>query len=109
MAVLWLTRGNALRNLRRFDEAIASHNQALALDPRCGAARFNRGLTEEDQGRIRAAIRSYQQCLEVSDLDDALEQRVRRRLSNALRQCARELIDARVHRVFPADSHGHVL
>ena len=106
MAVLWLTRGNALRNLRRFDEAIASHNQALALDPRCGAARFNRGLAEEDQGRIRAAIRSYQQCLEVSDLDVALEQRVRRQLASAMRQRNRELIDARARRPFTADAHG---
>jgi tetratricopeptide (TPR) repeat protein len=89
MAVLWLTRGNALRNLQRFDEAIASHNQALVLDPRCGVARFNRGLVEEDQGRMRAAIRSYKQCLHESDLDSALEQRVRRRLAHALRTCVR--------------------
>jgi tetratricopeptide (TPR) repeat protein len=83
--VLWLTRGNALRNLRRFDEAIVSHNQALALNPTCAEARFNRALVEEDQGRTHAAILSYQQCLAVGTCDRALEQRVRRRLTDAAR------------------------
>lgn len=88
--VLWLTRGNALRHLRRLDEAIDSHNRALALNPTCGEARFNRALVEEDQGRTRAAIRSYLQCLTVSELDGGLEQRVRRRLAKAVGQRARQ-------------------
>jgi len=87
--VLWLTRGNALRDLGLFDEAILSHDQALALNPTCGEARFNRALVEEDQGRVDAAIHTYRECLEMSVLDDELEQRVRRRLANALRACVR--------------------
>jgi tetratricopeptide (TPR) repeat protein len=82
--VLWLTRGNALRDLGLFDEAIVSHDQALALNPKCGEARFNRALAEEDQGRTDDAIRTYRQCLEMSDLDGVLEKRVRRRLAAAL-------------------------
>jgi tetratricopeptide (TPR) repeat protein len=83
MDVLWLTRGNALRDLGLFDAAIVSHNQALALNPKCGEARFNRALVEEDQGRTQAAIRTYRQCLEMNELDSALERRVRRRLAEA--------------------------
>ena len=89
MDVLWLTRGNALRDIGLFDEAIASHNEALALNPACAEARFNRALVEEDQGRTHAAIRTYRQCLEMSTLDRDLEKRVRRRLANALRTSVR--------------------
>ncbi|MFN5720556.1 MAG: tetratricopeptide repeat protein [Bradyrhizobium sp.] len=50
--------GNALRDLRRFDEALASFERATALRHDLAPALFNRGLTLADLGRHEEALAS---------------------------------------------------
>jgi tetratricopeptide (TPR) repeat protein len=84
-AEAWVTKGNALRDLERFEEALSCYVQATALCPRDEMARYNRGLVEEDLGRMADAARTYRGCLTLGMEDKALEARVRRRLARAER------------------------
>ena len=58
--------GTALEASGKMPEAQAQFDAALALDPRSDLALFHRGLTLEAQGRLSAAIDSYQRALEIS-------------------------------------------
>ncbi|MGY3495919.1 protein O-GlcNAc transferase [Bradyrhizobium sp. USDA 4502] len=51
--------GNALRALRRFDEALASFDRAVALKQNLAPALYNRGLTLADLGRHEEALASF--------------------------------------------------
>ena len=55
--------GNALRDLRRFDEALASFERATALRHDLAPALFNRGLTLADLGRHEEALASYDRVI----------------------------------------------
>ena len=61
----WVTRGNCLRDLRRFDAALKCHTHALAIWPKNLVALRNKALVEEDLGRTQDAIESYRQYLEI--------------------------------------------
>ena len=37
----WLNEGNALYDLKRYDEALAASEQAIRLDPNFAAAHYN--------------------------------------------------------------------
>ena len=49
----------ALRNLERFDEALAASDRALQLDPRNAPAIHNRALVLARLGRTEEALRAY--------------------------------------------------
>lgn len=55
--------GNALRALRRFDEALASFDRATALKQDLSPALYNRGLTLADLGRHEEALASYDRVI----------------------------------------------
>jgi predicted O-linked N-acetylglucosamine transferase (SPINDLY family) len=55
--------GNALQALRRFEEAVASYDRALALDAACALAHNNRGNALCELKQYAAAIRSYDRAL----------------------------------------------
>ncbi|MCP1913437.1 MULTISPECIES: tetratricopeptide repeat protein [Bradyrhizobium] len=64
--------GNALRALRRFDEALASFDVAVALRQNLAPALYNRGITLADLGRHEEALASYDRVLAlVPDHADA--------------------------------------
>ncbi len=59
-------RGNALRNLERFDEAIEAYDHALDIDPQYAMANNNRGVILKNLGRLGEAIKAYDHALEIN-------------------------------------------
>lgn len=57
--------GNALARQGRFDEAIASHDRALALDPGLVEAHNNRGHVLLEMGQPAQALESYRRAIEL--------------------------------------------
>ncbi|MGY4572963.1 O-linked N-acetylglucosamine transferase family protein [Bradyrhizobium sp. USDA 3256] len=64
--------GNALRALRRFDEALASFDRAVAIKQNLAPALYNRAITLADLGRNEEALASYDRVIAlVPDHADA--------------------------------------
>ncbi len=64
--------GNALNNLGRYSEAIASFDRALEIQPDLKEAWYNRGLALGNLGRYDEAIAAYDQAIEIKpDKDEA--------------------------------------
>jgi superkiller protein 3 len=81
----WYNRGNALRNLGRWEEAIASYDKALEFKPDYHEAWNNRGIALYKLGRWEEAIASYDKALEFKpDYHEAWNNR-----SNALYKLGR--------------------
>ena len=57
--VEWLNEGNALRELKRSEEALAAHEQALRLDPNYANAWNNKGITLDRLGKSSEARQAY--------------------------------------------------
>jgi tetratricopeptide (TPR) repeat protein len=57
--------GNALTDLRRFDDALASYDRALGIDPQYAEAHCNRGNALLALGRREEALASYEQALVI--------------------------------------------
>jgi tetratricopeptide (TPR) repeat protein len=55
----WYNRGNALRNLQRFDEALDCFNQALFLDTHYIKAWYRKGQTLFYDGKYSVALTSF--------------------------------------------------
>jgi len=60
----FVNRGNALRDLRRFDDALASFDRALGLTPGFAEAHYNRGNVLCDLARFDEALLSFDRALE---------------------------------------------
>jgi tetratricopeptide (TPR) repeat protein len=58
-AIAWYNRGNALQDLGRFDEAVISYDQAIALKPGLAEAYNNRGNALQNLKRLDEAVASY--------------------------------------------------
>ena len=71
-ARVWTVRGDALRALRRFDEALTSYEKALALDPRFIEALGNLGATLRDVRRYPEALETLDRALSLSPHDTEL-------------------------------------
>src|SRR5262249_28341355 len=56
-------RGNALTELKRFDEALASYDKAIALKPDYAEAFSNRGTALKDLKRLDEALASYDKAI----------------------------------------------
>ena len=67
--------GNALRGLRRFEDALAAYDKAIALKPDYADAFYNRGITFMDLQRFEEALASYDKVI-------ALEPRYGKALNN---------------------------
>jgi len=65
-APVFSNRGNALKELKRFDEALLSYDQAIALKPDFTEAFTNRGATLHALQRFDEAVRSYDQALALT-------------------------------------------
>ncbi len=71
-----IEEGNALFNLGRFDDAIASYNKALEIKPDKDEAWYKRGNALFNLGRFDDAIASYNKALEIKpDKDEAWNNR----------------------------------
>ena len=62
-AVAWISRGNALHALKRFDEALVSCDRALALRPDYAEAYYNRGNSLYEMKRFDEALLSYDRAI----------------------------------------------
>ena len=62
-APVFSNRGNSLKELNRFDEALQSYDQAIALKPDFTEAYTNRGATLHALKRFDEAVRSYDQAI----------------------------------------------
>ncbi len=63
--------GVTLRKLGRCEEAIASYNRAIEIDPTDATTHCNMGVALRKLGRCEEAIASYNRALEI---DPSLEQ-----------------------------------
>ena len=78
-------RGNALQELKRFEEALASYDRALALKPDYAEALNNRGIALQELKRLEEALASYDRALALKpDYAEALNNR-----GNALQELKR--------------------
>jgi tetratricopeptide (TPR) repeat protein len=69
-------RGNALRGLKRFDEALASLDRAIALRPNYAEAFNNRANVLRDLERFDEALESYERAIALKrDYAEALRNR----------------------------------
>src|SRR5262249_17885296 len=57
--------GNALHALGRFDEALASYDRAVVLNPGYAKAFNDRGITLHGLGLLEAALASYDRAIEL--------------------------------------------
>jgi predicted O-linked N-acetylglucosamine transferase (SPINDLY family) len=58
--------GNALRDLKRYKEALASYDRAIALNPQYANAFYNRGNTLQVLKRPREALVSYDRAIALN-------------------------------------------
>ncbi|MGB7001057.1 MAG: tetratricopeptide repeat protein [Halobacteriota archaeon] len=64
-AAAWNNKGCALRDLGRYEEAIAACDKAIEIDPQLAAAWNNKGGTLRDLGRYEEAIAAYDKAVEI--------------------------------------------
>ena len=65
-AVVWGSKGNALGNLGRYQEAIDCLDRALEINPRSALAWSNKGLALGALGRHKEAIISFRKFIELA-------------------------------------------
>src|ERR1700728_4072899 len=63
---IFSNRGAALQLLSRYEEALASYDQALALQPNDAVLHYNRGRTLQDLSQFEEALASYDQALRLN-------------------------------------------
>jgi tetratricopeptide (TPR) repeat protein len=61
----WFDRGNELFELGRYEEAIASYDQAIEINPHFKTW-FNRGIALDDLERYEEAITSFDQAININ-------------------------------------------
>ena len=61
----WFKEGNALDNLKRYEEAIAAYDQAIRLNPNYAVAYNNKGLALHNLKRYEEAIAAYDQAIRL--------------------------------------------
>jgi predicted TPR repeat methyltransferase len=72
----WSNRGNALLDLKRHTDALASYDRALTLNPRHAVVLHNRGLALQHLDRTKEALASYDRALAIRpDYPQALNHR----------------------------------
>jgi predicted O-linked N-acetylglucosamine transferase (SPINDLY family) len=65
-AEAWYNRGNALRLLRRLDEALASYRKCLRLNPRLAEAFTNMGVIQQERKLFDEAVACYDASLQIN-------------------------------------------
>ncbi len=62
----WLASGNALFNLKRYEQALFAYEQALLLDPHYAVAYYNKGNVLYNLKRYEEALEAFKQALRVN-------------------------------------------
>lgn len=63
VAGFYSNRGNALKDLQRYEEAVASYDKAVGLKPDFAEVHYNRGIVLQELGRLAPALSSYQKAI----------------------------------------------
>lgn len=75
-AALFNNRGNALKELKRFHDALSSYNEALSIKPDYAEALNNRGNALKELKRLNDALSSYNEAIRIKpDYAEALNNR----------------------------------
>ncbi len=61
----WRKEGDALRELKRYEEALSAYEQALRLDPNFADAYINKGIALRELKRQEEALAAYEQALRL--------------------------------------------
>lgn len=61
-----LEEGNALYNLKRYEEALVSYEQAIRLDPNDSTIYYRKGFALESLERYTEALASYEQAIRLN-------------------------------------------
>jgi tetratricopeptide (TPR) repeat protein len=64
-AAAYSNRGNALKELKRLDEALASYDRAIAIKPDYADAYSNRGIALQELKRLDEALASYDRAIAI--------------------------------------------
>jgi len=64
-AEAYSNRGNALKELNRFGEAVASYDRAIEIKPDYAVAYLNRGNSLQELKQFDAALASYDKAIEI--------------------------------------------
>jgi tetratricopeptide (TPR) repeat protein len=61
----WNNKGEALRNLAKYEEAINCLDRAIEIEPNYASAWYNKGLALEGVAKYEEAIRCYDKVIEI--------------------------------------------
>ena len=65
----WLEEGNALEDLKRYDQALAAYEQAIRFDPNYAFAYHNKGLALDKLGKSSEAKLAYDKARQLGYTD----------------------------------------
>lgn len=77
VAGLQMERGNQLRAIRRYDEAIAAFDRTIEVNPGWPLAWFGRAASFDEKGDSERAVADYRKCIELPATSDIERQRLR--------------------------------
>ncbi|MDX9906819.1 MAG: tetratricopeptide repeat protein, partial [Bacteroidales bacterium] len=63
--IAYINRGNAFKNERKYDRAVADFSRAIEIDPGFALAYFNRGSAYEDAKKADLALADYNKSIEL--------------------------------------------
>ena len=69
MSDIYLNKGEALAQLKRYQEAIESYNKTIELNPNDSDAYLNKGNALDDIKRYKEAIDCYNKVIELKPND----------------------------------------
>lgn len=77
VAALYMQRGNQLRAIRRYDEAIAAFDRTIDINAGWLLAWCGRAASIDDKGDSERAVADYRKCIELTAKTDLERQRQR--------------------------------
>jgi len=77
VAALYMQRGNQLRAIRQYDEAIAAFDRTIEINAAWPLAWCGRAASFDDKGDSERATADYRKCIELPEKSDLERQRQR--------------------------------
>ncbi len=74
ITMVYITDGNSLLNEKKFPEAIAEYEKALAVDPESGMAHLRIGMCKAQMNDVAGAVASYEKAMAMGQEANAKKQ-----------------------------------